>query len=253
MRMPFPSDARHALQSFGFDDKESVIYLAGLERDAASVLDIARRTGLARTTIYPIIENLRRGGYFRLRKTKGRVLYVAERPETLLIKLEERQRTFQAILPMLSALHGTAHERIGVTMYEGTDGFKQFWQQLFASGVKEYCLLTTGIGLLEYVKEPYMVKRIIAERMRRGIVSRQLIPRTRETQRFVAKDRAELRASRFLPSEVKLPATILLFGNEAAFVTTRKENSVILVTSGDISVTLRTMFELLWRNAEPSA
>ncbi len=149
-------------------------------------------------------------------------------------KLEERQRTFEAILPLLSSLHGTAHEKTGVTMYEGTDGFKQFWRRLYESGVKER----------------YLMQRIIAERIKRGIRSRQLIPENRETHKFVARDKNELRESRFLPSDVVLPASILLFENEAAFITTRKENSVILVTSGDTSVTLRTMFELLWLHAK---
>lgn len=250
--MAFPAELERALVAFGFDKKEACIYLAGLERVSASVLDIARRTGYARTTIYPIIENLRRRGYFRLRKMQGRTHYVAERPEMFLQTLEERQRTFTAILPLLAALHGTAREKTGVSMYEGTDGFKQFWRRIFTSGVKEYCLLTTGIQLLDYVKEPYIVKRIIAERVKRGIASRQLIPKNRETQKFVAKDAKELRTSRFLPASVALPATVLLFGDEAAFITTRKENSVILVASGDIADTLRTMFELLWTTAEPS-
>lgn len=250
MRMPFPSELKTALVAFGFDDKEAVIYLAGLERETASVLDIARRTGLARTTIYPIIENLRRRGYFRLKKSKGRTNYIAERPETFLQKLEERQRTFEAILPLLTMLQGTSHKQVGVTMYEGTDGFKQFWQKLFASGVKEYCLLTTGTQLLDYVKEPYLVKRIIAERIKRGIKSRQLTPENAESRRFVMKDKNELRESRFLPTHTSLPCSMILFGDEAAFVTTRKENSVILVTSGDISITLRTMFELLWSCAK---
>jgi len=250
MRMPFPSELKRALIAFGFDDKEAVIYLAGLERETASVLDIARRTGLARTTIYPIIENLRRRGYFKLKKSKGRTNYLAERPETFLQKLEERKKTFEVILPILESLKGTSHTQVGVTMYEGTDGFKQFWQQLYASGIKEYCLLTTGTQLLEYVKEPYMVKRIIAERIKHGIKSRQLTPENPETRRFVAKDKLELRESRFLPPNISLPASIILFGDDAAFVTTRKENSVILVTSGDISVTLRTMFELLWSCAK---
>ncbi|MCR4312554.1 MAG: helix-turn-helix domain-containing protein, partial [Candidatus Uhrbacteria bacterium] len=107
--MPFPSELKQALLAFGFDDKEAVIYLAGLERESATVLDVARRTNLARTTIYPIIENLRRRGYFRLKKSKGHSYYIAERPEMFLRKLEERQKTFEAILPLLSSLQGTSH------------------------------------------------------------------------------------------------------------------------------------------------
>jgi sugar-specific transcriptional regulator TrmB len=62
--MTYPKHVREALLSFGFDEKEAKIYLAGLEIGSGSVLGMARRTGLARTTIYPIIENLCRRGFF---------------------------------------------------------------------------------------------------------------------------------------------------------------------------------------------
>lgn len=252
MRMVIPDDLRDALSAFGFDDKESQIYLAGLQIDSATVLELAKQTGLPRTTIYPIIENLRRRGYFRLRKEKGHTHYVAEPPTTFLKRLEERQEKFKDILPSLEALRGTQSDTVGVTMYEGSDGFRQFWQKLFRSGVKEYCLLTSAVGLREYVHEDYLVKHIIATRLKLGIKSRQLIPENLTTKKIVANDAQELRESRFLPSSVVLPATMLIFGHEVAFVTTRKENSVILVASGDIAVTLQTTFELMWQSAKPN-
>jgi hypothetical protein len=187
-----------------------------------------------------------------MRKETGRTHYVAEPPATFLRHLEERERAFREILPSLDSLHGAVNDAVGVTMYEGSEGFRYFWQKLFRSGVKEYCLLTTGVGMREYVHEEYLVKHVIAERMRLGIRSRQLLPENMSTRKIVVKDKEELRESRFLPSDIKLPATILVFGNEAAFVTTRKENSIILVASGDIAVTLRATFELMWRCAKPT-
>ncbi len=252
MRMTFPKHVRDALLSYGFDEKETKIYLAGLELGSATVLELARRTGLARTTIYPIVEALRHRGFFRLRKEKGHTHYVAEPPGTFLRRLEEREQTFRAILPSLEALHGTAGDAVGVTMYEGSDGFRQFWQKLFQSGVKDYCLLTSAVGMREYVHEEYLVKHVIATRMKLGIKSRQLLPENATTRKVVATDAQQLRESRYLPADVTLPATLLIFGNEVAFVTTRKENSVILVASGDIAVTLRTVFELLWGCSKPA-
>lgn len=253
MHMTYPGQISEALINFGFDEKETEIYLAGLEMGAGSVLTFAKQTGFPRTTIYPIIENLQRRGYFRLRKEKGHTLYVAEPPATFLKKLEERQEKFREIMPSLEALHGKEQKTIGVTMYEGSDGFRNFWQKLFRSGVKEYCLLTSAVGLRDYVHEDYLVKHIISERLRLGIKSRQLIPENAITKKIVAKDHEELRESRFLPGDTQLPATILIFGEEVAFVTSRKENLVILVASGDVAITNRSTFELLWKNAEPTS
>ncbi|MFH1712443.1 MAG: helix-turn-helix domain-containing protein [Patescibacteria group bacterium] len=239
-----------AVKAFGLDTKEAEIYLAGIELGPASVLDLARRTEMARTTLYPILEKLRRLGLFRYAKQKKRSQYIAVPPTALLQLLSEREHTLIEAIPQLEALHGTVHEGAGVTLYEGTDGFKQLWQKIYRSGVKEYRNLTTGVGLLDYVKEPYLVERIIAERLERGIKSYQLIPETTLGKRIVKKDKDEMRESRFLPADAEIPASMLIFGDDVAFITTRAENTMILVASGETARTHKTMFDLLWQCAK---
>ncbi|MBI4434770.1 hypothetical protein HY635_03070 [Candidatus Uhrbacteria bacterium] len=250
--MQYPSHLVGALHAFGFDQKEARVYLAGLELGPTTVLELARRTRLARTTLYPILEDLRRRGYFRLGKTKRGSVYTAEPPPVLERQLQERTSAFTAALPQLTALRGTVHEGAGVSLYEGSEGFRQLWQKIFRSGVKEYRILTSGVGLLEFVHEPYLVERIIAERIRRGIRSKQLIVDSVAARKIVAKDADELRESRLLPRGTVLPATILDFGEEVAFITTRRENTMILIASGETAITLRTLFDLLWACAAPA-
>jgi hypothetical protein len=146
-------------------------------------------------------------------------------------------------------MRGTVHEGAGVTLYEGSEGFRQLWQRVFRSGVKEYRIMTSGVGLTEFVREAYLVERIIAERIRRGIKSLQLIVDSPLAHAIVAKDPEELRASRVLPKGVSLPATIIIFGEEVAFITTRRENAMVLIASGETAVSLRTLFDLLWNAA----
>lgn len=251
-RTSYPPMFTQALRAFGFDDKQARVYLAGLELGPTTVLELSRRTRLARTTLYPILEDLRRRGYFRLGKTKRGSVYAAEPPSVLERQLQERAAAFTAALPQLVALRGTVHEGAGVSLYEGSEGFRQLWQKLFRSGVKEYRILTSAVGLTEFVKEPYLVDRIIAERVRRGIRSKQLIVDSLLARKIVAKDRDELRESRLLPRGTVLPATILIFGEEVAFVTTRRENTMILIASGETAVTLRALFDALWACGTPA-
>ncbi|OGL93851.1 hypothetical protein A2239_00255 [Candidatus Uhrbacteria bacterium RIFOXYA2_FULL_40_9] len=238
------------LEAFGLDKKEAVIYLAGLRLGPSSVLEISRQTHLPRTTIYPILEKLRERGVFRAGKTKKKNVYTAEDPGVLDRKLKERQTVFSQIAPDLEVIHEMYSGTPTMTFYEGTEGFKRMWKRLYRSGVTDYKMITTGIGMLEYVKEPYLLKGVIAERLEKGIRSFQLIPETSETRKIVKNDHKELRESRFLPKDVSLPATIIIFGDEVAFMTTRKENAMILVASGDVAVSCRTLFDLLWQVAK---
>ncbi|MDO8599273.1 MAG: helix-turn-helix domain-containing protein [bacterium] len=249
MRTTYPRSLTQALYAFGFDRKETQVYLAGLELGASTVLELSRRTRLARTTLYPILEDLRNRGYFRLGKQRRGSVYTAEAPMLLEQRLRERAQQLTGVLPQLNALRGTVHEGAGVTLYEGSDGFRQLWQRIFHSGVKEYRIMTSGVGLLEFVKEPYLVERIIAERIRRGIRSKQLITDSLIARKIIAKDVEELRESRMLPRGSVLPATLIIFGGEVAFITTRRENAMVLVASGDAAVSLQTLFSLLWEHA----
>lgn len=246
MRMNYPSELINALKAFGFDEKEVAVYLAGIELGPTTVLELSRRTRLPRTTLYPILENMRRQGFFKYGKKKRKSIYTVETPAVLHKRLKAREKIFSDVVPKLEALHGTVHEGAGVTLYEGGEGFRQLWQKIYRSGVKEYRILTSGIGMLEFVHEPYLVKRIIAERTRRGIRSKQLITDSLAARKIVAKDKKELRQSRLLPKGIELPATIIIFGNEVAFITTRRENTMILIASGESAITHRTVFDLLW-------
>lgn len=246
MRMHYPPEALEGLEAFGLEKNEALIYLAGLELGTSTVLELSRRTQVPRTTLYPLLEKLRRLGAFKIGKQKKRTVYSAEPPDLLRQNMLERQSQLEKSLPMLEVLRETSRGGPGVTFFEGTDGFKKLWRHLYASGVEEYRLITTGTGLLDYVKEPYLVERVIEDRKKRGIKSLQLIPENRETKRIVERDKEEMRESRFLPSNVDLPCSVIIFADQVAFITTRRENTMIIVASGDVARTYKTMFDLVW-------
>lgn len=250
MKMRYPKELIKGLEAYGLEKKEAKVYLAGLELGAASVLELSRRTNLPRTTLYPILERLTARGVFRLGKKKKTTVYTAELPERLASQMHERTLVLEQALPSLELLADSAQGGPGVTFYEGTDGFKRLWRQIYESDIDHYRLITSGVGLLDYVKEPYLVERVIAQRIEKGIHSRQLIPKSRVTQRIVQHDAAELRESRFLPPDVTLPSTVIIFAEQVAFITTRRENTMVLLASGDIARTYKTLFDLVWEGAE---
>ncbi|HBR80372.1 MAG: hypothetical protein UX09_C0051G0011 [Candidatus Uhrbacteria bacterium GW2011_GWE2_45_35] len=250
MRMDISPNLMAGLKAFGLDEKEAAVYLAGLRLGSATVIELAHQAKLPRTTIYSILEKMIRDGLFHIGKKKRKTVYTVEPPQSLEKKFEEKKSAFQEISSELAEIHQIFSGVPNIMVYEGTDGFKQMWKDLFSSGVKEYRMITGGSGMLEYVHEPYLVKRIIAERIKRGIKSKQLIIDSRYAREIIAKDQKELRESRLLPSNSQVPATIIVFDNKIAYLTTRRENIMILLASGDVAITFRTMFDLMWQAAK---
>lgn len=248
--MEYSKELIASLKAFGLSERESMIYLAGLELGPATILELSRRTELPRTTLYPILEQLRHQGLFTESAQKNKTHYTATPPTGLAQLFEEREKTLLDSIPALEALGKSGHTDAEIIMFEGTEGFKQLWQAIFRSGVKEYRLMTNAKRMLDYVKMPYLIERIIEERVRRGIKSYQLLPENRTAYEIIKNDSEELRESRFLPDGLEPGASMLIFGDQVAFITSRMENAMILVMSGDITKTHRAIFDSLWKSGK---
>ncbi|MBT3230765.1 hypothetical protein HN358_03215 [Candidatus Uhrbacteria bacterium] len=238
------------LETYGLSKKEAEIYLSILHLGPATVLQISRKTQYPRTTLYPILDILVAKGVLRSGKDKKKTVFAVEPPKVLRRKLKEKEVAFDDISSELGALYDHVAASPDIILYEGTDGFKRLWQRIYNSEVKEYRILTSATGMLEYVKVPYIIKSVIARRIELGIKSLQIVPDNPETRRITQHDKKQLRESRFLPNNTNIPATIIQFGDEIAFMTTRRENAMIIMASGDVALTFKTMFDLVWKCAK---
>ena len=71
------------LQEIGLNDKEAAIYLALLQVDNSSVIDISKKTKINRSTIYFVLEGLGKKGLVSEVQVDKKVHYAAEPPERL--------------------------------------------------------------------------------------------------------------------------------------------------------------------------
>lgn len=79
------------LEELGLSDKESKVYLALLEVETDSVIDLAKKTDINRTTIYPVLESLSKKGLISEVKVDKKIRYAAESPERLETYVERRK------------------------------------------------------------------------------------------------------------------------------------------------------------------
>src|ERR1035437_1752533 len=98
------------LQEIGLTDKESTVYLALLQVDSASVLDLAKKTKINRSTTYVVLESLKKKGLVSETSVGKKTHYQAESPERLKtyverqkVVFEERSKRLDDIIPELKA------------------------------------------------------------------------------------------------------------------------------------------------------
>lgn len=116
------------LRKLGLSEKEVRVYLAGLELGPNSVQNIAKEAGLTRPTAYEIIKKLEDKKLFLKTKQRGKRLFRAQSPESILgilrtqkREIEEKEREFIRIIATLEAKYSKEE---GVRVFKGKESLR---------------------------------------------------------------------------------------------------------------------------------
>lgn len=148
------------LQELGLSEKEAQIYLALLQVDNESIQDLAKRTGINRTTVYPVLETLEKKGLVSEVQVGKKTNYEAAAPERLetfverqRVVLEERSERLKDIIPQIKGLQREKGERPVIKFFEGRDGaisaYEEFYS--FADDVEKDGFFIMNTDLLKSV------------------------------------------------------------------------------------------------------
>jgi predicted transcriptional regulator len=172
-----------SLRQLGLSADDCAVYMALLE-GPASHLQVARKTGVNRTKVYRVAENLiRRGLIVEVTDDTGREL-AANNPANLEIALttaeealKAQRQTYSETLPSLQELYNSgalpnAHDFI-VNTYDGVDGFKQMlWNEL---RTKDQLLVLGGGSLQELIGNFRWAEKHRAKSLEAGYNIRELL------------------------------------------------------------------------------
>lgn len=238
----------NALEACGLKQKQAKLYLACLSFELATIQDLAKKSGLRRTTIYSLLTELEKIGAINVVKREKKTYIVPKPPETLLKDINERRDKLINALPHFEEIEKTPDSRPKFIFYRDAEGFKNFWRDLLDSGVKEWLITTSGREFLSFVSESYITSRIIKEKKRLGIKSRQIITDSRYAREIVKKDKEENRESVIISPKFSLPAIEIIFGNKLAIISSNFEGLLVVVESEEVAQTHRSYFELIWQS-----
>lgn len=112
------------LKEFGLKEKQAKVYLACLQVGSGSVLRIAERAELPRSSTELVLKILQQKGlassYFR----KSIKHFSAEDPHTIVALLKERTEMMEEALPKFMAMYRSSEKHPSVRFYEGTRAMK---------------------------------------------------------------------------------------------------------------------------------
>lgn len=233
------------LQDLGLSEKEAQVYLALLEVDNDSIIDISKKTEINRTTIYPVIEGLLKKGLVSEVQSGKKIFYHAESPERLetyverqKLLFEEKSRTVKDIIPQLKATTRDSGERPVIKMYEGHDGIVSSVEDFYVNsedGEPVYAIYSRD--LVEEIFSETDRARIFKKRKNLKIPIRTVYTYTKRALESTEEDvRVRLDHEKY-----NLACDISITGDATRISTIKNHLSSFLIKNKDVADTLRSI------------
>lgn len=235
-----------SLTSIGLSEKAAQVYLAALDLGEATVQQLAKRSGLVRTTIYYTLNELVDFGALVETKRDKKVYYIPQKPQAVLKQARINLQDLEKNLPELEDRMHSAYNRPRIYFLHGPAGFKQMWEKVLNSADKKFDIITSAENLSNFVSEKYILEEIVQTKKQLDIKSRQLIVDSQNARRIIAKDFKENRISKLLPHTYRLPSTVVICKNFVAFISPRHEDLLFMVEGESFVKTHQSLFNALW-------
>lgn len=238
-------EIKQVLQQFGLHGKKADVYLAALELGSSSVIEIAKKAGIKRTTCYDILLDLMNEGLISETSKGKKRLFVGEDPEKIQRNLKNKERLFAEILPQLQSINNVRGSKPKIRFYEGKDGLIEVYNDTlryngeilaFAS----YDVVNVlGMGWAdEYLKN----------RIKKGIYARAIAPSSQILIKdFIEKDQDQRRSTKLIdPKKYPFSIEINIYGHNSVALMSSKEEIAVIIEGQEIHNTMKLIFELIW-------
>lgn len=241
-----------SLLLLGCTEKHIKFYRANLELGTASLITIAKKARLQRSTAYIVAAELLAMGLVEEDHKPYKKMFAAAEPERILRKLEAKQRqlgrsslAFRDALPELRAAHRSTTIRPRVRTFEGSADLDAVWRDILAE--KQEILLWTNQEAERQVFGRSTHSLFIKERLERQIPIRVLAVRNAPGEQLLPHDSQMLRQTKLLPSNVSFTSETYIYGNKTAVLDIGKDIFAVITENSQIAASQRAQFELAWQ------
>jgi len=239
------------LTQLGLSKEESQLYLALLDKGAQSATQLAQATSVKRTYVYSVIEGLISKGLVKQEKSGRSTTFIPLSPDTLLdlaetrkLQVEQAKIGLETILPQLKTLYSHAEEKPLVTYFEGTEGIKKVFKDIYRPKDEP----VYGCVDLEKSDEAvpgHIIDKLIPLRIENNVKAISFIAESKTAREVQSKDSQSLRESQLLDKDnYPLPAEIDVYEDKIAMLSFEKGKFVgVLIQNQALATSLKSIFK----------
>jgi sugar-specific transcriptional regulator TrmB len=244
------------LIEYGLSEKEAAIYLALLELETANVNELAKSTGINRSSSYVVLDSLKKKGLVSTSDDKKVRKYIASSPDLLLLTMEESIQKQEAVrnkirtsIPELKAIYkGTKHRPV-VKVFEGEMGLIASFEDTLTSKEKVVRTYSSATNIFKHL--PDYLPLYIQKRFEKQIRMRGIHPDSDLHARILQGEPKNFDSHMAIPkSKFSFPADFAIYDNKVGIMSLGGNPISVIIESKEIAETMKAIFDLAWEEAK---
>jgi sugar-specific transcriptional regulator TrmB len=245
--------------NLGLTDQHSLLYFSLLELGKATYMDLAKKTGIPRSSCYEYIPDLVKLGLVsEVVEGKKRFL-IAESPEKLFVLLKEKGsninndiKKFEGELPSLLSQFNSITDRPSVKFYKGVEGIKTIFDDTLKEKEEMLVLCQGDRPDLRDKEDPKYLADYIKEFKKNKCKSREIIEDRGTAREYLKKygdEDQKIKLSPPLKRDDMTHIDKIVYGNKVAIIAFDEERAV-LIEDKYMALNERVTFDVLWNALE---
>lgn len=233
-----------ALEGYGLSRNEAAVYMLLLKRLEASAFEIAKATGIPRTTVYTTLESLKNQGIVSPFRKNNVAYFTPESPNQLIRLLKEREEIMNDIMPQIRALSPGRMDAPVAKLYVGIEGIKTGFADILDT------LRDQKIKLLYATSQPALLTFLpkyfpnwLKQREELGVFTKLILPHN--AHGYLSSN--ALRDVRYLPEKFPFDCSMNIYGTKMVFFSFRgDEPYCVTIESASMTEMFQQFFLFTW-------
>lgn len=236
------------LEKIGLSEKESLVYLAALRLGETTAIEIAKKSNIKRSTVYTVIESLKKRGIMAETFKGLKKKFVAESPQNLQQILDDNRELLQEHLPALLNIYSFPSTEKGLKSAEGAEGIRNALNLMLSDlEVGDYYYVIVNFEDLHALLPKFMPK-FLERRSKYNINLRTIVQDGEIGRNYKKNEKFYNDTVKIFPKDMHFSANIVLTPHRVILPQLMPYTGVIIIEDNQVIQTIRQLFEITWKS-----
>ena len=249
-KLEISSKIKNLLLKLDLSEKEIEVYFGALQLGPTTILKLSNQTGISRTGIYPIIQNLTKKGLMAIEYDGWKKFFVAENPNKLKLILDRKKDELDELMPEIEGFYRTKESQNTIKIKNGKQEIKKAYLELLENkNPQDYLVIGNQEKWRLFLGNTF-TDEFIEKRSKVGFDIKMIFVDSPQARLDYKTQRKYRQQTKILGEDVKFNTNIVITGNTILIHSLKDSGNLIKIQNEELIETIKAMFNLVWEGLE---